>query len=104
MHYILNTTFSIPVSMGAAKIGGPTIPGRPVVTEKFDTRKFIPGVFYTLTYIKKLEKNVKYTFKGSDGNVIEEYFDSCKEADVFISRIKGETLPNYTEFYQRLKS
>ncbi len=104
MHYILNTTLSIPVTIGASKIGGPTIPGQPSRIQKLSTRSLRPGVFYTLMHIRKEDNVVKYIFKGNDGTVTEETFANCKEADQFIANIKGETLPDYEKFYNDLKS
>ena len=103
MHYILNTVIHIPRS-SSVRIGGPTIPGRPVMTKRAPTRGLMEEVVYTLSFIKKQDKSVDYTFKGSDGSIVVEKFGSCREADEFIAKIKGEALPNYSDFYERLRS
>lgn len=104
MHYILNTTLTVPVTIGASRIGGPTIPGQTKQVNKISTRSLRPGVFYTLMHIRKDEEGVKYIFKGNDGTVTEEAFANCNEADKFIANIKGETLPDYEKFYNDLSS
>ncbi len=103
MHYILNTVIHIPRS-SSVRIGGPTIPGRPVMTKRAPTRGLMEEVVYTLSFIKKQDKSVDYTFKGSDGSIVVEKFESCREADEFIANIKGEALPNYSGFYERSRS
>tara|TARA_R100001163_G_scaffold728_6_gene1095 strand:- start:5661 stop:5978 length:318 start_codon:yes stop_codon:yes gene_type:complete len=105
MHYILNTTVKLPTSH-QPQVAGPTIPSMqrnraPKIIEK---RSLRPGVLYTLSYIKKEENGVNYTFKGSDGSVIVESFRSCNEADLFIAGLKGESIPEYEKFYKNLKT
>ena len=108
MHYILNTTFTIgsnkPGPVGG-KIGGPTRFGS-VNTDspKLTTAKFKPGTSYTLTYIKKLDDGVEYTFKSSYGDTVVEKFTNCNDADMFIASIKGEKLPNYESIYSKIRS
>ena len=106
MHYILNTDIQIPKENSRPPIGGPTIPSEQNrrMVKTVNRRKLKPGIMYTLTYIKKNDTGVDYTFKGSDGDVIVETFRNCEEADMFIAGLKNETLPNYEDFYSKLKS
>ena len=68
-------------------------------------RSLTPGVLYTLSYIKKEENgNMAYSFKGQDGSLIVESFRSCQEADMFIAGIKNESIPEYEQFYKKLKT
>ena len=106
MHYILNTNIQIPTENSRPSMGGPTIPSQQNkrVVRNINRKNLKPGILYTLTYMKKNDTGVDYTFKGSDGDVIVETFRNCEEADMFIAGLKNETLPNYEDFYGRLKS
>ena len=106
MHYILNTDIQIPKENSRPPIGGPTIPSQQNkrTIQIVNRRKLKPGIMYTLTYIKKNDTGVDYTFKGSDGDVIVETFRNCDEADIFIAGLKNESIPNYEDFYSTLKS
>lgn len=106
MHYILNTDIQIPKENSRPPIGGPTIPSQNNrrMSKNVNRRKLKPGVLYTLTYIKKTDTGVDYTFKGSDGDAIVEIFKNCDEADMFIAGLKNESIPNYEDFYSKLKS
>ena len=106
MHYILNTDIQIPTDNSRPSTVGPTIPSQQNkrVVRNINRKNLKPGILYTLTYIKKNDTGVDYTFKGSDGDVIVETFRNCEEADMFIAGLKNETLPNYEDFYSRLKS
>ena len=97
MHYILNTEIQIPNENSRPPIGGPTIPSQQNrrTVKNVNRRKLKPGIVYSLSYIKKNDTAVDYTFKGSDGGVIVETFRNCEEADMFIAGLKNETLPNY---------
>lgn len=108
MHYILNTTFTVGSNKSGpvgGKIGGPTRFGS-INTDapKLTTTKFKPGESYTLTYIKKVNGGVEYTFKSSYGDTIVEKFISCNDADTFIASIKGEKLPDYENIYSKIRS
>lgn len=86
MHYILNTSINIPI------------------TKKGFTGEFKPGNLYTLYHIKNVEDGVLYIFKSHDGKEIKKQFSSCKEADIFISKLKNEKLPDYETIYDHLRS
>ncbi len=103
MHYILNTVINVP-RQGGVTIGGPTRLGRQIMNNRVPTRGLVEGVVYTLSFIKKQDKNVEYTFKGSDNSIVVEKFTSCNEADEFIAKIRGEKLPDYSGFYKRLRN
>jgi len=62
------------------------------------------GVTYTLIYIKKTENGVEYQFKSLKNNkIVTEVFNSCQDADIFISNMRGEILPDYNQFYSNIK-
>lgn len=107
MHYILNTTFTVPGGVNLRpKIGGPTRIGESQNVSKINAPKnFKAGESYNLVYIKKTENGVEYTFKSlSDNSVVVEKFVDCNEADSFIASMRGERLPNYQNFYESLRS
>jgi hypothetical protein len=106
MHYILNTDIQIPKENSRPPIGGPTIPSQQNrrVVKNVNRRKLKPGIMYTLTYIKKNDIGVEYTFKSDAGEAIVENFKNCDEADMFIAGLKNESIPNYGDFYSKLKS
>lgn len=107
MHYTPNTSLRVPIENQGRKIGGPTIPSqqRNLAPRVMQRRSLTPGVLYTLSYIKKEENgNMAYSFKGQDGSLIVETFRSCQEADMFIAGIKNEAIPEYEQFYKKLKT
>jgi hypothetical protein len=106
MHYILNTSFQTPGGLvNRPKIGGPTRFSHDTnLNQPTLNPKFKPGTVYTLVHIKKVDDKVEYTFKSSKGGVVVETFTSCNDADNFIAEMRGETLPNYENFYKNNKS
>jgi len=104
MHYILNTVFTVPSNTTANRIGGPTVFSKTTSNVVFNKRGLEDGVTYTLIYIKKTETGVEYQFKSlKNNNIVTEVFNSCQEADVFISNMRGEKLPDYNQFYSNIK-
>ena len=106
MHYIINTTVKVPISH-QKPVAGPTIPSQQrnrVGSKIVEKRSLLPGILYTLSYIRKEDDKVNYTFKGQDGTVLVESFRSCQEADMFIAGLRGESIPEYDKFYKNLKT
>lgn len=81
MHYIVGTSFILNPSL---KLG-------------FGTKKFKPGTIYMLVSIKKSDDKVIYTFFDRQKQKVEMEFLNCRDADLFISRIRNEKIPNYDE-------
>ena len=61
--------------------------------------KLKSGEKYTLTRIFKQNDDVIYTFVDTSGNRENLEFDSVKSAENFISELRGETLPDYSNAY-----
>ena len=79
MHYIVGTSFII---NPALKLG-------------FGTKKFKPDTIYMLISIKKNNDKFVYTFFDRQRQKVEMEFLSCRDADLFISNIKNEKIPDY---------
>lgn len=100
MHYIIGTTFCFTkqrpiIGQTSSAVKRPTKP------KEFEYNKT-----YTLYNIKRSpgiveNETLTYVFTGSDNTFIEKEFDTIAEADVTISRWKGEHLPNYSAVYAR---
>jgi len=59
-------------------------------------RRFKSGHSYNLSRIFKKEDKVVYTFVCvNDRSKMELQFNSCNEADLLISKLRREQLPNY---------
>ena len=106
MHYIIgtqirsNSLHPAPTSSSRLKSVGAVQLRKKVVSEHF-----LPGETYTLYYIKQIEDDkLQYTFLN---NTTEEkfdmMFDSAKDADIYLSRVLGEKLPDYESFYDKNK-
>ena len=61
--------------------------------------KLKPGEKYTLTRIFKQDNDVVYTFIDTSGNRENLAFGSVKSAEKFISELRGEALPDYSDTY-----
>jgi hypothetical protein len=59
-----------------------------------------PGMQYTLVRISKQENNIVYTFSSRVGDRVDLNFSSITEAENFISGLKGEKVPDYSEQYK----
>ena len=100
MHYIIGETFNVP----------------PVVRGRTDRRtlelnrvsqEFDHVGTYVVYYIRKIPKtgNIQYTFMHEEtGLKIFIDFTSATEADELIAKIKGESLPDYEDYYSSLDS
>lgn len=81
MHYIIGTSFKVtPASRSLLR----------------DKRFSVNGV-YSLIYISQKNNKVLYTFIDLSRNKIEVEFNSCREADSLIAKLKNERIPNYDE-------
>jgi len=79
MHYIIGTSFAITPN---PKLG-------------IRDKRFKPGQAYTLIYISKKDDKAVYTFLGMDRSKVVVEFNSCREADAFISKFRNERIPDY---------
>jgi hypothetical protein len=80
MHYIIGTNFTVNPN-----------PSKSGVRDK----RFKPGNSYSLLHISKKQDKALYTFIGADRSRFDVEFNSCRDADMFISRIRNENIPNY---------
>jgi len=55
----------------------------------------MPGKAYSLFNIRKDKDKLVYVFVDQTRQKIEVEFNSCREADQFISKLKNENIPNY---------
>lgn len=95
MHYIIGT--KILVKRQPAKVGQ-------VNTFSRANRHFDFDTVYELRHIVRADDKVKYQFKNmSDrkADLIEIEFNNTGEADVYISKLRSENLPNYQTFYEQ---
>jgi len=100
MHYIIGESFEVPA----------------VVRGKTDTRtlelnrlsrQFTTAGTYSVFYIRKLYKKdkIQYTFINEDtGERHTVDFDTTSEADMLIAKLKGESLPDYEDYYASISS
>jgi len=79
MHYIIGTSFTINPN---PKLG-------------IRDKRFAPGKAYMLFNIKKDKDKITYVFVDQTRQKTEVEFNSCREADQFISKLKNENIPNY---------
>jgi hypothetical protein len=106
MHYIVGTVIHIPSSKRSVSI-------RPGMTSqqireisKGPSRGDVhledlkPGMQYTLVRISKQDDQIVYTFSSSVGERVNLNFTSVSDAERFISGLKGESIPDYTESYK----
>lgn len=100
MHYIIGAQIPVPdytrsaVHSGVTQTTPQRIPGAAI-------KKFKPQSMYTLYNIQQTEDNkFRYTFNGSQGDVVKLIFESPREGDDFIASARGEDLPDYNKFYK----
>jgi len=79
MHYIIGTSFAVTPN---PKLG-------------IRDKRFAPGKAYILFNIKKDKDKLIYVFVDQTRQKTEVEFNSCREADQFISKLKNENIPNY---------
>lgn len=106
MHYIAGTVIQAPAGKSTAAI-------RPGMTSQqiraaskgpigFNDHvsKLVPGKQYTLIRIHKVQDDVVYVFSSSAGDRVELSFPDISSAERFISSVKGESVPDYSDAYR----
>ena len=89
MHYIVGTRFSV-ITL-RRKFPGQIIPQ----TERIPTH--LPeGMSYVITHITKVDSDMAYTFTSDDRKIHVVNFKSCRDADSYISKCRGEIIPAYS--------
>jgi len=86
MHYIIGTSFSV----------------RPDLARGFRSKEnaFKVNTVYRIHQITKNTTSLKYTFSDVQGEKIIVDFTTSREADNFISKLRGEVLPDYQKIYE----
>jgi hypothetical protein len=81
MHYIIGTSFSV----------------RPDPRRGFQSREnqFSVNTLYKLSNISPKPDRLTYTFTGVDRSSVALDFESSKDADQFIAKLRNEKLPDY---------
>lgn len=108
MHYIIGTQISVSNApktklrpgMSSAQIRTAS-QGRLSGTTSNYREEFTSNQVYSIARIFMKDEKVCYKFVGD--KVVELLFDSVKQADAFISELRGETVPDY-EAFNRNKS
>lgn len=80
MHYIIGT--KITINLNPSKSG-------------IKDKRFKPGNSYSLVHISKRQDKAFYTFIGTDRLKFDVEFNTCRDADMFIAKIRNENIPNY---------
>ena len=84
MHYIIGTGFSVKSD--------------PHRGFRALENQFAANIFYKLTNITVQKDNtLAYTFDGTDRSRVILTFDTSKNADSFIAKLRNEILPDYTK-------
>lgn len=106
MHYIIGTAIQVPSSKRSMSVRpGMTsqqireISKGPTGGDQHLTN-LTPGMQYTLVRISKQNDQIVYTFSSRVGDRVNLNFSSVAEAEKFISGLKGETVPDYSEQYK----
>jgi len=81
MHYIIGTNFSV----------------KPDPRRSFLAKEtaFNVNMQYNLINIKPQDSALEYTFYGSDDSKVTLKFNTSKDADQFIAKLRNENLPVY---------
>jgi hypothetical protein len=82
MHYITGTRISI----------------KPNPNRGFRSREnsFTVNTQYALSHISKQSNNtLGYTFTGADRSSVTLSFETARQADAFIAKLRGEVIPDY---------
>lgn len=108
MHYIAGTK----IRLSAVRPGGPIRPGMtsaqirassPGRSNYLKQRELLkPETEYTLIRIYKEEADVKYCFSSSDMSRVVLSFGSISDAEKFISEIRNEQVPDYSDVYKNM--
>ena len=104
MHYIIGTQIRAKTTTAAAQSSSKLRSVGAVQIKKTATSEhFVPGQTYTLYYIKKTDDDkMAYTFRdNSTEEKFDVIFESSKAADVYLSKVLGESLPDYDKFYDK---
>lgn len=106
MHYIVGTQIQVN-ERSVSKIR-PGMTGAQIraastrsSTHNEQKNKLKPGTIYALTRIYKAGENYTYKFIGS-GDIQELHFKTIAEAESFISEVRGEDLPDYSNVYNNM--
>lgn len=86
MHYIIGTSFKV------------TQASRTLLRD----RRFVVGGIYSLIHISNSNGKVTYHFLDTSRNKIEVEFNSCREADSLLAKLRNEKIPNYDEFKEEV--
>lgn len=81
MYYIIGASFSV----------------KPDPRRGFQSREnqFINNIPYKLSNIVARQGHLTYTFTGADRSSVTLNFESSKDADQFIAKLRNERLPEY---------
>ena len=102
MHYIIGTRIAL------SEIKAP--PQQRVVTinsvqrslRRTDVGPFKLGVEYILSNISSSKEGpLQYHFQSSNGEHVTIPFTSTKDADRYIANVRGESIPDYDDFFRR---
>jgi hypothetical protein len=82
MHYIIGTSFSV----------------RPDPRRGFRSQEnaFTTNIIYKLNNIAVQGNTLNYTFVGTDKSQVVLPFESSRQADLFIAKLRNEQIPDYT--------
>lgn len=94
MHYIIGTQLRVSTRSSTGESASVRL-----VTEG----TFKPGIVYNLYHIAKdRDEKIRYIFISDDQTDVVAYaFDTITTADKYISRLRGESLPDYEQIYSR---
>lgn len=105
MHYIVGHSFLVTgvINAPGVETGIVTNFRKPIQASHREIEGFQLGAKYQIFYIKPTKGKFSYVFKGPKG-LIQKDFLSVNEAEACISRVSGDTVPNYQDFYNNRKS
>lgn len=101
MHYIIGTQVSVKEFRDAtpARV---TVIGEPQRRIKNkNLSPFKSNTVYTLNNIKVSDTGLIYCFRSTQGDEINLPFKTSKQADGYIANVRGDTLPDYDNFFRR---
>jgi len=84
MHYIIGTSIKV----------------NPATKVAIKDKRLQPGQVYTLAYIAKKQDKFIYMFLDMNRKKIDVEFNSCREADSFIAKLRNERIPDYDALRQ----
>jgi len=105
MHYIIGTAFRIPSlqeqTVRPQGIVSSVAQGSTAANTAREWADFEAGHTYTLYNIQKVNEGVQYVFKSNTGAAqVAKVFETAAAGDDYISRIRLESLPDYSSFYE----